>query len=189
MARLLERHVVTGTLYCCRSFNGRTVDEMDYYNIDDLRRLVSNGRELGCHTPSHILASRHSRADILRDIEENSTYITPDLPGDAVERLFALGFTLEQLRRNFEHLKHCAKTMRNQSWARTGSAEISLFIALSHYGGEFFAARINAACRARSVYQKKHALSKLPHGPKFGVDFTEDMVTISDEQNARATHL
>ena len=28
-----------------------------------------------------------------------------------------------------------------------------------------------------------------PHGPKFGVDFTEDMVTISDEQNARATHL
>jgi hypothetical protein len=57
------------------------------------------------------------RADILRDIEENSTYITPDLLGDAGERLFALGFTLEQLRRNFEDLKQCAKTMRNQSWA------------------------------------------------------------------------
>jgi hypothetical protein len=35
---------------------------------------------------------------------------------------------------------------------------------------------------ARSVYQRKHALSNVPHGPKFGVDFTEDMVTISDEQ-------
>jgi hypothetical protein len=33
--------------------------------------------------------------------------LTPDLPGDAVERLFALGFTLEQLRRNFENLKRC----------------------------------------------------------------------------------
>ena len=33
--------------------------------------------------------------------------LTPDLPGDAVERLFALGFTLEQLRRNFEDLKQC----------------------------------------------------------------------------------
>ena len=33
--------------------------------------------------------------------------LTPDLPGDAIERLFALGFTLEQLRRNFENLKRC----------------------------------------------------------------------------------
>ena len=33
---------------------------------------------------------------------------------------------------------------------------------------------------------KEYAPSNLPHGPKFGVDFTEDMVTISDEQNARA---
>ena len=33
--------------------------------------------------------------------------LTPDLPGDEVERLFALGFTLEQLRRNFENLEQC----------------------------------------------------------------------------------
>jgi hypothetical protein len=33
--------------------------------------------------------------------------LTPDLPGDAIERLFALGFTLEQLRRNFQDLKQC----------------------------------------------------------------------------------
>jgi peptidoglycan/xylan/chitin deacetylase (PgdA/CDA1 family) len=78
-ARLLERRGVTGTFYYCRSFNGRTVDEMDYYNIDDLRRLVSNGHELGCHTASHILASRYSRADLQRDVDETATYLREQL--------------------------------------------------------------------------------------------------------------
>jgi peptidoglycan/xylan/chitin deacetylase (PgdA/CDA1 family) len=90
-ARLLECQGVTGTFYYCRSLNGRTVDEMDYYNIDDLRRLVSNGHELGCHTASHILASRYSRADILRDIEENATYLREQF-GDVRMTTFAFPF-------------------------------------------------------------------------------------------------
>ena len=90
-ARLLERHGVAGTFYYCRSFNGRTVDEMDYYNIDDLRRLVSNGHELGCHTASHILVSRYSRADLLRDIEENAAYLRAQF-GDVRMTTFAFPF-------------------------------------------------------------------------------------------------
>jgi len=90
-ARLLERHGVAGTFYYCCSFNGRTVDEMDYYNIDDLRRLVSNGHELGCHTASHILASRYSRMDLLRDIEENATYLRAQF-GDVRMTTFAFPF-------------------------------------------------------------------------------------------------
>lgn len=90
-ARLLECQGVTGTFYYSRSLNGRTVDEMNYYNIDDLRRLVSNGHELGCHTASHILASRYSRADILRDIEENATYLCEQF-GDVRMTTFAFPF-------------------------------------------------------------------------------------------------
>jgi peptidoglycan/xylan/chitin deacetylase (PgdA/CDA1 family) len=90
-AGLLERRGVTGTFYYCRSFNGRTVDEMEYYNIDDLRRLVSNGHELGCHTASHILVSRYSRADLLRDIEENATYLREQV-GDIHMTTFAFPF-------------------------------------------------------------------------------------------------
>jgi hypothetical protein len=56
-------------------------------------------------------------------------------------------------------------------------------------GGEFFAARINAACQGPLRLSKEARAFQLTHGPKFGVEFTEDMVTISDEQNARATHL
>jgi hypothetical protein len=33
--------------------------------------------------------------------------LTRDLPGDAVERLFALGFALEQLRHDFRELEQC----------------------------------------------------------------------------------
>lgn len=90
-ARLLECHGVTGTFFYCRSFNGRTVDELDYYNIDDLRRLISNGHELGCHTGSHILVSRYSRADLLTDIEENATYLREQL-GDVRMTTFAFPF-------------------------------------------------------------------------------------------------
>jgi len=33
--------------------------------------------------------------------------LTRDLPGDAVERIFALGFVLEQLRQHFHDLERC----------------------------------------------------------------------------------
>ena len=90
------------------------------------------------------------RADILRDIEENSTYITPDLLGDAGERLFALGFTLEQLRRNFEDLKQCAKTMRNQSWAGRGNGPERKRMPIERAAGSFPGARQLPKSRRRA---------------------------------------
>jgi hypothetical protein len=74
--------------------------------------------------------------------------LTPDLPGDAVERLFALGFTLEQLRRNFEDLEQC---VTDNARSTIGGDQISLLIVLSRDGGESIAARIKLVVTGASV--------------------------------------
>jgi hypothetical protein len=44
---------------------------------------------------------------LLLVLRQNPWDAHPDLPGDAVERLFALGLALEQLRHDFRELKQC----------------------------------------------------------------------------------
>jgi hypothetical protein len=50
-ATTLERGGAGGTFYARRRLCGATVDGIAYYDLDDLRRLVDNGHEIGSHTP------------------------------------------------------------------------------------------------------------------------------------------
>jgi hypothetical protein len=48
---------------------------------------------------------------------------TQDLPGDAVERIFAVGFALEQMRQNFIDLARCATEFAQADSASVGKIE------------------------------------------------------------------
>src|SRR5271165_5890727 len=74
-AAILEGHGVAGTYYLSRSFNGATVDGIEYYDLGDLRRLIDNGHEIGCHTASHLHATRVARSRLLDDIEANAEFL------------------------------------------------------------------------------------------------------------------
>jgi hypothetical protein len=132
--------------------------------------------------------------------------LTPDLPGDEVERLFALGFTLEQLRRNFKNLEQCVTdNARSTIGGDRKRGNWPTHCLVASWVASPLPPELNWLLRARrlrcssmigdcqsdspSVYQTKQALSTLSYGPKCGLNFTEDMVIISNEQNARATHL
>jgi peptidoglycan/xylan/chitin deacetylase (PgdA/CDA1 family) len=90
-AAILERHGVAGTYYLSRSFNGRTVDGIDYYELADLRRLLDNGHEIGCHTGSHLHATRVGRSRLLEDIETNAEFVREHF-GDVRMSTFAFPF-------------------------------------------------------------------------------------------------
>jgi uncharacterized membrane protein YccC len=52
--------------------------------------------------------------------------LTQDLPGDVVERIFALGFALEQLHQNFIDLARCVTEFAQSNTASTGKIEARL---------------------------------------------------------------
>ena len=74
-AAFLELHGVAGTFYLSRSLNGVTEDGIEYYDLADVRRLLDNGHEIGCHTASHIQVARVPRSRLAEDIEANAQFL------------------------------------------------------------------------------------------------------------------
>ena len=90
-AAILERYGVAGTYYLSRSFNGATVDGIEYYDIGDLRRLVDNAHEIGCHTASHVHAPQVARSSLIEDLEANAQFLREHF-GDLRMTTFAFPF-------------------------------------------------------------------------------------------------
>jgi peptidoglycan/xylan/chitin deacetylase (PgdA/CDA1 family) len=86
-AAILERHGVAGTYYLCRSLNGVST----YYDLSDLRRLLDNGHEIGCHTASHLHAAQVARSRLVGDIEANARFLREKF-GDVRMSTFAFPF-------------------------------------------------------------------------------------------------
>lgn len=86
-AAILERHGVAGTYYLSRSFYG--VDT--YYDLSDVRRLLDNGHEVGCHTASHLHAAQAGRSRLVEDIEANAQFLRENF-GDVRLSTFAYPF-------------------------------------------------------------------------------------------------
>ena len=68
-ATTLERRGAAGTFYASRHFCGATVDGVDYYDLDDLRRLVDNGHEIGSRTAGQVRAPSIGSEQLAADLE------------------------------------------------------------------------------------------------------------------------
>jgi peptidoglycan/xylan/chitin deacetylase (PgdA/CDA1 family) len=90
-ATALERRGAAGTFYISRCFCGATVDGVDHYDIDDLRRLVDNGHEIGCHTAGHLRAPSIGSAQLTADLDANAEFIREQF-GDLRMTTFAFPF-------------------------------------------------------------------------------------------------
>jgi peptidoglycan/xylan/chitin deacetylase (PgdA/CDA1 family) len=90
-ASILERRGLAGTYFLSRTFNGARVDGIDYYDLADLRRLVDNRHEIGCHTASHLHVPEVARARLLDDIAANAEFLRAHF-GDLRMTTFAFPF-------------------------------------------------------------------------------------------------
>lgn len=90
-ATTLERRGAAGTFYASRHFCGATVDGVDYYDLDDLRRLVDNGHEIGSRTAGQVRAPSIGSEQLAADLELNAEFIREQL-GDLRMTTFAFPF-------------------------------------------------------------------------------------------------
>ncbi len=90
-ARLLRERGVAGSFYLSQCFCNRSVDGLLYFGSEDLRSLVADGHELGCHTASHISVQCSTASDLLADLERNADFIAAKL-GDQIFSTFSYPF-------------------------------------------------------------------------------------------------
>ena len=90
-AAILEGRGLAGTYYLSSSFAGTQVDGTEYYDLTDVRRLIDNGHEIGCHTASHLRAPATSAAQLLDDLESNAQFVRERF-GDLRMTTFAFPF-------------------------------------------------------------------------------------------------
>jgi peptidoglycan/xylan/chitin deacetylase (PgdA/CDA1 family) len=90
-ATALERGGAAGSFYASRHYCGATVDGIEYYEVDDLRRLVDNGHEIGCHPSGSARAPSFGPAELIADVEANAEFIRAQF-GDLRMTTFAFPF-------------------------------------------------------------------------------------------------
>lgn len=71
-AAALERHGWRGTFYASAAYAGGETHHGRMFDAGDLLRLSNHGHEIGCHTYSHIDASRAGTGDVLADVARNA---------------------------------------------------------------------------------------------------------------------
>ena len=74
-APALERRGAAGNFYASRHFCGATVDGREHYDVDDLRRLVDNGHEIGCLPSGSAPAPSIGAEQLNADLEANAEFI------------------------------------------------------------------------------------------------------------------
>jgi peptidoglycan/xylan/chitin deacetylase (PgdA/CDA1 family) len=74
-SRILDDFGVAGTFYAAGSLCARTVDQIRYFNLDDLRHLAIRGHEIGCHTFSHRRVSFLLNNQIQDEIRRNAEFL------------------------------------------------------------------------------------------------------------------
>ena len=94
---ILERYQTLATYYVAGSLCGRTVDEIEYYNEEDLAAAHRAGHEIGSHTFAHRSVRQLSSTDLLLDARENESFVRHNL-GDVVPETFAYPFGRVSLR-------------------------------------------------------------------------------------------
>ena len=69
---ILGRYGYLGTYYCAGDLLGKSHPSLGVYcDAEDVRALIREGHEIGCHTRSHLDCQTAPRAEIERDMADN----------------------------------------------------------------------------------------------------------------------
>lgn len=80
-ASILAQCGVKGTFYVAMSCLAGEEGNKGLFEIDDVRRLIGDGHEIGCHTWGHIRACGTSVDNYLKDIAKNAERFSDVFPG------------------------------------------------------------------------------------------------------------
>ncbi len=78
---ILERHGARGTYYVSLGLMDREIPAGVAFSVEDLRRAVADGHELGCHTFSHCHAWKTEPDEFESAIVENRNALAKIIPG------------------------------------------------------------------------------------------------------------
>jgi peptidoglycan/xylan/chitin deacetylase (PgdA/CDA1 family) len=77
---VLQKHGAQGTYYAALSLMSATTDLGQHFTPDDVRHLLADGHELGCHTFSHLSCSHNSAGAIEADLRKNQAELNKIVP-------------------------------------------------------------------------------------------------------------
>jgi PST family polysaccharide transporter len=84
---ILKRHGLAGTYYACLGLMGTQAPAGPIFLAEDLKALLEQGHELGCHTFDHFHAWQTSPAEFERSIIENRRVLSELVPGASFRTL------------------------------------------------------------------------------------------------------
>ena len=74
--RILRDHGARATYFVCGSLCGTRFVGQNMFDEHDLRAIIDEGHELGCHTYDHISALRRNPRRLLESCEQNAQFIS-----------------------------------------------------------------------------------------------------------------
>jgi len=142
-AAILESKGLAGTYYLSSCFAGTAVDGTEYYDMADLRRLIDNGHEIGCHSASHLHVPRTARARLLEDLESNAQFVREHF-GDLRMTTFAFPFGDIDVASKLLLQSRFAACRATLPGVNRGSADLGALRAEQLYSHSATAARVRA---------------------------------------------
>jgi peptidoglycan/xylan/chitin deacetylase (PgdA/CDA1 family) len=73
--RIVEAHGGRATFYVLGDHCGKTIDNMRYYDEEDLIEIERRGHDIGCHTFDHMRLPDNSAAEIESSLQRNAEFL------------------------------------------------------------------------------------------------------------------
>lgn len=122
-AASLERRGAAGTYYTNRNFCGVAADGIIYYDLNDLRRLVDNGHEIGGYAGGPAGRPWAGAAQLNADLEANDGFIRAEF-GDLRMTTFAFPFGAIDLQTKLRMQKRFAACRSTAPGVNAGVADL-----------------------------------------------------------------
>lgn len=79
---ILEKYNALGSFYFSSYFCGKTIDNIIYYDEQDLREIKQAGHELGCHTANHFPLPTSDATNMRHELSTNRQFFQSIFPGE-----------------------------------------------------------------------------------------------------------
>jgi peptidoglycan/xylan/chitin deacetylase (PgdA/CDA1 family) len=129
-AVLLELYQARGSFYICGNLTDGMEQNQACHSVDDLKRLIENEHEVGCHTFSHMNCATASSDILVQDWEKNQTFFNQH---GIVNHGFAFPFGAYDLNSKLAAQKRFSYSRITGGGTQTGRADLSALRAQSLY--------------------------------------------------------